>query len=154
MKGKLKEWVKTKGKDHLGKLLDTIGENTSIPVVSGIIEHVGESLMNDTGLSEDDKNEVSKIIKTDLDELKIREENLTKRWVADVSSDNKLAQTARPITLHLMSLLLISYFVMGYLKIYLPSEYTSLLIVLVPTVYGGYFALREFGKHSERKNKK
>jgi len=152
-KGKLKKWLKENGKHALGSILDTIGESTSIPFASNIIEGIGERLMGDNEISEEDKQEVAEIIRLELQELEIIEGNLTDRWIADVSSDNKLAKTARPLTLHFISLLLLSYFITGYFGIHLPSEYTSLLIVIVPTVYGGYFALREFGKHSQRKNK-
>jgi len=153
MKGKLKEWLKANGKEALGKSMDLLGESTNIPVLSKLIEGVGESLMDDPDLSDEQKKEVANIIKLELDALKVEQEEVSKRWASDMESDNKLSKTARPITLHFISLLLLSYFVMGYLKVYLPSEYTSLLIVIIPTVYGGYFALREFGKHSKRKNK-
>lgn len=153
MKGKLKEWLKNNGKEMLGKTLDKVGENTSIPILSNLIEGIGESLMTDKDLTPEQKAEAKALIEAELKRLEIIESNLTSRWVADVSSTNKLAQTARPITLHFISTLLLSYFVTGYFGIHLPTEYTSLLIVIVPTVYGGYFALREFGKHSQRKNK-
>lgn len=153
MKGKLKEWLKANGKEALGKSMDLLGESTNIPVLSKLIEGVGESLMDDPDLSDEQKKEVANIIKLELDALKVEQEEVSKRWASDMESDNKLSKTARPITLHFISALLLSYFVMGYLKVYLPSEYTSLLIVIIPTVYGGYFALREFGKHSKRKNK-
>jgi hypothetical protein len=117
------------------------------------IESVGKNLLGDPDVSKEDKETIKALKDADLRELEIIERNLTDRWVADVSSDNKLAKTARPLTLHFISLLLLSYFITGYFGIHLPNEYTSLLIVIVPTVYGGYFALREFGKHSQRKNK-
>ena len=151
-KGGLKKWLKENGKNALGNILDTIGESTSIPFASKLIEGIGESLMDDPELTSEQKEQATEIIKMELRELEIIEGNLTARWVADVGSDSKLAKSARPLTLHFISLLLLSYFVTAYFGIYLPSEYTSLLIVIVPTVYGGYFALREFGKHSHRKN--
>ena len=153
-KGRLKKWLKENGKNALGGILDTIGESTNIPIASKLIEGIGESLMDDPELTSEQKEEASEVIKMELRELEIIETNLTARWVADVGSDNKLAKTARPLTLHFISLLLLSYFVTAYFGIHLHSEYTSLLIVIVPTVYGGYFALREFGKHSQRKNVK
>jgi len=153
MKGKLKEWLKTNGKNALGKTLDLLGENTNIPILSKFIEGIGEDMMDDPDLSDEQKKEVASIIKLELDALNVEQEEVTKRWESDNESDNRLSKTARPLTLHFISLLLLSYFVMGYFKVYLPSEYTSLLIVIIPTVYGGYFALREFGKHSKRKNK-
>ena len=148
-KGKLKKWFQEDGKHLAGKVLQIGGELTG----QDWIESVGKNLLGDPDVSKEDKEIIKALKDADLRELEIIERNLTDRWVADVSSDNKLAKTARPLTLHFISLLLLSYFITGYFGIHLPSEYTSLLIVIVPTVYGGYFALREFGKHSQRKNK-
>lgn len=148
-KGKLKKWFQEDGKHLAGKVLQIGGELTG----QDWIESVGKNLLDDPDVSTEDKETIKALKDADLRELEIIERNLTDRWVADVSSDNKLAKTARPLTLHFISLLLLSYFITGYFGIHLPSEYTSLLIVIVPTVYGGYFALREFGKHSQRKNK-
>lgn len=152
-KGKLKEWLKSKGKDTLGETLNLIGESTNIPIASKLLEGIGEALMDDPTLTEEEKKEASELLALEFDLLKVEQQELTKRWESDMASDNLLSKTARPITLHFISVLLLSYFVTGYFGIYLPSEYTSLLIVIIPTVYGGYFALREFGKHSKRKNK-
>ncbi len=154
MKGKLQIWLKEKGKSALGNTLNTIGKKTSIPILSNIIEGIGESLMDDPELTPEEKAEAAEIIKAELDYLKVEQQEVTKRWESDNASDSTLSRTARPLTLHFISVLLLSYFVVGYCGVYLPPEYTSLLIVIVPTVYGGYFALREFGKHSKNKFKK
>lgn len=153
MKGKLKKWLKEKGKDTLGDVLETVGSNTSIPILSSLLEGIGEKLQDDPDISPEDMAEFNAIKLAEIELLKVDQQEISKRWASDMASDNRLAKSARPITLHFISVLLLSYFVVGYCGIYLPTEYTSLLIVIVPTVYGGYFALREFGKHSERKNK-
>lgn len=147
--GKLLDWIKTKGKNSLGNVLDIVGE------LSGkeMIEKIGESLKDDKTINPIDMEEANKLLELEMDYQKTLEIELTKRWESDNESDNWLAKTARPITLHFTSALIASYFIAGYLKRTLPQEYTSLLIVIVPVVYGGYFALREFGKHSKRKNK-
>ena len=147
--GKLFKLAKEKFPDILGKGIEIFGDLTG----RDSLENLGEWIQDKVNPSPIDQIALDNAKKLDLEELEIIERNLTDRWKSDNESGNKLAKTARPITLHFMSALLLSYFVMGYLKVYLPSEYTSLLIVIVPTVYGGYFALREFGKHSERKNK-
>ena len=146
---KLFKFAKEKLPDAIGKGLEIFGDLTG----KESIENLGNWIQGQTTLSPIDQIEFNKARELDLMEMQIIEENITSRWQSDNESDNKLSKTARPITLHFISLLLLSYFVMGYLKVYLPSEYTSLLIVIIPTVYGGYFALREFGKHSKRKNK-
>ena len=76
-KGRLKKWLKENGKNALGGILDTIGENTSIPIASKLIEGIGESLMNDKEITEEDKKELAEIIKLELQELEIIESNLS-----------------------------------------------------------------------------
>jgi len=146
---KLFKFAKEKLPDAIGKGLEIFGDLTG----KESLENLGNWIQGQTTLTPLEEIEFNKARELDLMEMQIIEENITSRWESDNESDNKLSKTARPITLHFISLLLLSYFVMGYLKVYLPSEYTSLLIVIIPTVYGGYFALREFGKHSKRKNK-
>jgi len=146
---KLFKFAKEKLPGAIGKGLEIFGDLTG----KESLENLGNWIQGQTTLTPLEEIEFNKARELDLMEMQIIEENITSRWESDNESDNKLSKTARPITLHFISLLLLSYFVMGYLKVYLPSEYTSLLIVIIPTVYGGYFALREFGKHSKRKNK-
>jgi len=146
---KLFKLAKEKFPDTLGKGIEIFGDLTG----RESLENLGEWIQDKVNPSPIDQIALDKARDYDLQEMEIIESNITSRWESDNESDNKLSKTARPITLHFISALLLSYFVMGYLKVYLPSEYTSLLIVIIPTVYGGYFALREFGKHSKRKNK-
>lgn len=146
---KLFKTAKEKFPEVLGKGIEIFGDLTG----RESLENLGSWIQDKVNPSPIDQIELNKAKEYDLQELEIIEQNITDRWESDNESDNKLSKTARPITLHFISVLLLSYFVMGYVGIYLPSEYTSLLIVIIPTVYGGYFALREFGKHSKRKNK-
>jgi len=71
-KGKLKEWLKSNGKELLGKGLDVVGESTNVPILSNLIEGIGESLMKDPELSPEQKQEVAEIIKLELEELDLR----------------------------------------------------------------------------------
>jgi hypothetical protein len=139
---KLGIFLKDKAPDILDKVGDILPSNGALGIFKEVIS-------KDDTLSAEDKERALQLINKEIEEQR----EVTKRWQSDNESGNKLAATARPITLHFVSLLILSYFVMGYCEIYVPAEYTSLLVVIVPTVYGGYFALREFGKHSKRKNK-
>ena len=71
-KGRLKKWLKDNGRNALGNVLDTIGENTSIPIASKLIEGIGESLMDDKEISEDD------MFKSQEDVQKITDGYITK----------------------------------------------------------------------------
>ena len=103
-KGKLKKWFQEDGKHLAGKVLQIGGELTG----QDWIESVGKNLLGDPDVSKEDKETIKALKDADIRELEIIERNLTDRWVADVSSDNKLAKTARPLTLHFISLLLLS----------------------------------------------
>ena len=71
-KGKLKEWLKSNGKDALGKAIEFVGGEVPIPILGGAIEWVGEQLMDDPELSTEQKQEVAEIIQLELDELDLR----------------------------------------------------------------------------------
>jgi hypothetical protein len=70
-KGKLKEWFKNNGKNVMGEALDLIGENTSIPILSNVLEGWGESLKNDPELTPEQKEEALELIKIELEETKV-----------------------------------------------------------------------------------
>ena len=66
---RLKKWLKENGKNSLGKSLDFIGENTSIPVLSNLIENVGEKILQDKTLTEEQKKEAAAIIQKEKELL-------------------------------------------------------------------------------------
>ena len=67
-KGRLKKLLKDNGRNALWNVLDTIGENTSIPIASKLIQGIGESLMDDKEISEEDKKEIAEMIEFELKE--------------------------------------------------------------------------------------
>ena len=96
MKGKLKEWLKANGKEALGKSMDLLGESTNIPVLSKLIEGVGESLMKDPDLSLEQKKELAEILALEIDYYKNEQDNITKRWESDNQQDLKFPRLIRP----------------------------------------------------------
>jgi hypothetical protein len=70
-KGRLKEWLKTKGKDALGKGLDIFGELTG----KEGIEKIGEALQSDPDLSEEEKAEAAELVKLELEAYRIDAED-------------------------------------------------------------------------------
>lgn len=77
------------------------------------------------------------------------QENVTKRWEADMNSDAKLAKIVRPLTL--MALLLL-YLVLAItdsiasIDFDVKETYIDLLEILSITAFGAYFAGRSFEK--------
>lgn len=153
-KGRLKKWLKDNGKNALGNVLDTIGENTSIPIASKLIEGIGESLMDDKEISEEDKKEIAKMIEFELKELEILESNLTERHKNDMHSDSWMSKNVRPIILLFSWLLLVVMMVFAWFDKSLPSNYVSLFETLSLAVTGGYFALRTVEKRNSKKYNK
>jgi hypothetical protein len=150
-KGRLKKWLKDNGRNALGNVLDTIGENTSIPIASKLIEGIGESLMDDKEISEEDKIEIAEMIEFELKELEILESNLTERHKNDMQSDSWMSKNVRPIILLFSWLLLTIMMIFAWFNKSLPSNYVSLFETLSLAVTGGYFALRTVEKRNEKK---
>jgi hypothetical protein len=150
-KGRLKKWLKDNGRNALGNVLDTIGENTSIPIASKLIEGIGESLMGDKEISEEDKKEIAEMIEFELKELEILESNLTERHKNDMQSDSWMSKNVRPIILLFSWLLLTIMMIFAWFNKSLPSNYVSLFETLSLAVTGGYFALRTVEKRNEKK---
>ena len=63
-KGKLKEWIKTKGKNVLGKGLDIFGELTGK-------EAIGEMLQDSPELTEAEKAEGAELVRLSLEEFEL-----------------------------------------------------------------------------------
>ena len=153
-KGRLKKWLKDNGRNALGNVLDTIGENTSIPIASKLIDGIGESLMDDKEISEEDKKEIAEMIEFELKELEILESNLTERHKNDMQSDSWMSKNVRPIILLFSWLLLTIMMIFAWFNKSLPSNYVSLFETLSLAVTGGYFALRTVEKRNEKKYNK
>lgn len=156
-KGKLKKWLKEKGKDTLGNVLNGIGENTSIPILSNLIEGIGESLMNDPDLSPEEKAEAAEIIKAELDYLKVEQQEVTKRWNVDMVSDSWLSKNIRPIVLAFLMLFMAIIIIVdstNYFDFEVKDTYITLLSSLLLTVIVAYFGSRGIEKYQKIKHKK
>ena len=66
-KGRLKEWIKTKGKNIVGKGLDIFGEFTG----KEAIEKIGEALQDSPELSEEEKAEAAELVRIELKEFEL-----------------------------------------------------------------------------------
>lgn len=72
---KIIKWLKENGKENLGKGLEAIGENTSIPVISGLLDGIGESLQGDIEISNNELVKAKELMKQDLEAFKLHNEN-------------------------------------------------------------------------------
>jgi len=70
-KGRVKDWIKTKGKNILGKGLDIFGEFTG----KESIERIGEMLQDSPDLNEDEKAEAAELVQQELELYRIDAED-------------------------------------------------------------------------------
>ena len=150
-KGKLKAWLQSKGKNALGITLDSIGESTNIPFISNIIESIGEGLMSDPNLSEQEKQEAAELIQAELEFYKLEAENTTKRWESDNGQDLKLPRLVRPIVLLYSWVAVTLIIILEACSIVLPSS--AIIIGMCGTVNVAYFGSRGYEKIVKYKNK-
>lgn len=142
MKGKLKKWLKENGKNSLGTVLDKIGENTSIPIASGIIESIGESLMDDPELTSEQKAEAAEAVKQEIEFYKAKQKELTERHKNDMLSDSWLSKNIRPLTLLTLLTVHVVSFVLHWSGVDTPVRYLSMNEHLLLFCFEFYFVAR------------
>ena len=87
-KGKLKEWLKTKGKSTLGTALELIGDVTNIE----ILENIGEKLQGDPDLTDAEKIEVSKLVLEEVRLANADRDSARKMQIEALKQDDKFSK--------------------------------------------------------------
>lgn len=113
---------------------------------------IKNALENEKGISKEELEILSREFDRDIVEM----EEVTKRWEADSKSDSWLSKNIRPLVLGYLVLttsivMILDSALDGFT---VKAHWVTLLSSLLITTIGAYFGLREFGKHSERKNGK
>ena len=123
-------WLVKQGKNVAPEILTIAGN------ISGI-----KSLDE---LTEEQRVYALKLLESDVKE----QEEITKRWVSDNSTDSFLTQNIRPLTLAFLTLTLFIYIILdSSLDGFKISEkWIDLLSSLLLLVYGGYFGARSAEK--------
>lgn len=132
------QWLR----DKAPKVLDAVGD--AIPD-SGVLGVVKRLVDGDPDLTPEQKLEFDKLR---FEQEMSAQENVTRRWEADMKSDVKLAKYIRP---SVMITLLVFFMVVsvwdGLDPRFMPPEnYIDLLELLMLTVFGAYFAGRTIEK--------
>lgn len=116
------------------------------------LSKLGDAIKGDPELSELDK----RILLAELETDAVREQEITKRWEADLHSDSWLSKNVRPLTL---SFLLVSMFLFVILDstssipFNIDPEWIDLLKALMITAVGGYFVVRSGEKITNKLKK-
>lgn len=143
---KVGEWLSSKSP----KILDTVGELLPDQGVLGVIKRLVDS---DPDITPQEKLEFEKL-KSQIEIA--RQENVTRRWEADMGSDVQLAKLIRP---SIMISLLVFFMTLtiwdGISDKFMPREnYIDLLEILMLTVFGAYFAGRTVEKTTANRGQK
>ena len=129
-------WLVKQGKVVAPELLDLAGNITGIDA----LENLSDLISGDKNLSPEDKQ----LLISELELDKVREQEISKRWAADLNSDSWASKNIRPYTL---AFLLVCMFIFVMLDSLLEGfkindKWINLLENLLMTAVGGYFLIR------------
>lgn len=119
---KVGKFLLNNGSGIVNTLGDALPSNGVLGIVKGLID-------KDESLPLEDKEKALKLLEMDMVEM----QEVTKRWEADLNSDNKLSKNIRPLTLMFFS---VAYVVGWYLN-YSLENITGLLSLIVGAYFGG-----------------
>ena len=119
---KVGKFLLNNGSGIVNTLGDALPSNGVLGIVKGLID-------KDESLPPEDKEKALKLLEMDMVEI----QEVTKRWEADLNSDNKLSKNIRPLTLMFFS---VAYVVGWYLN-YSLENITGLLSLIVGAYFGG-----------------
>ena len=127
-------WLKDKAPGVLSLVGDLLPDQGGLGIVKNLLD-------KDKGV---DPAEAQAAIDAEVE----FQNNVTRRWEADMSSDVKIAKVIRPATMIVLMLFFMIVMVWDGLSTeFMPREsYISLLEILMLTVFGAYFAGRTVEK--------
>ena len=129
-------WLSKQGRAISPVLLEAASKITGIEGLSAL----GDAIRGDEGLSDLDKKMLIKQVDLDISQ----EQEITKRWEADLHSDSWLSKNIRPLTLSfLLACMFVFIMLDSSLKGFkIDQEWIGLLKGLLMTAVGGYFVVR------------
>ena len=89
--------------------------------------------------------------KIDLEETIVKEENVTKRWDADMHSDSWLSKNARPIGFCWALIMVTMISICSWASVELSVGVLTLVNSVIGAIVGGYFILRTVEKRNSKK---
>ena len=135
--GNTLRWLARTGKDFAPELLTLAGNVTGIEALNKL----GDAISNDDKLSDLDKELLLQELQIDI----VREQEITKRWEADLHSDSWMSKNIRPYTLAFLLITMFLFVILdstNSINFDIDSEWIGLLKGLLMTAVGGYFVVR------------
>jgi hypothetical protein len=131
---KLGDWLKSKAPGILSLVGDLLPDKGGLGIVKNLLD-------KEKGV---DPEEAKAAVQAEVE----FQNNVSRRWEADMSSDVKIAKIIRPATMIVLMLFFMIMMVWdGLDESFMPKEsYVSLLEILMLTVFGAYFAGRTIEK--------
>ena len=138
--GKALQWLGRQGKVIAPNILELASNITGIEALNKL----GKVIEGDDQLSAEDKSLLIEELQLDI----TREQEISKRWIADAQSDSWLSKNIRPITLAFLltcmfTFIMLDSFTNGF---DIKESFVQLLETLLVTAISGYFVMREVGK--------
>ena len=121
-----------------------------------VIKDVGE-VIDKLTTTEEEKLQIKKDIQVIVEKAAATaEDQITKRWESDMTSDSWLSKNTRPMALIFLSFMAIAFIWVdshGYIDFTVEQEWINLLKTLTTTVYVAYFGSRGAEKFKSISNK-
>ena len=132
---KVGQFLTQKVPSILGVVGDVLPDAGVLGVVKGLIEKEDPKV-----LSPEDKEYALKLLEQDM----VEQQEVSKRWQADMKSDSYLSKNTRPLTLIFLTVSLVIFILLDGFDIdfSIDSGWVDLLKSLLITVYVAYFGSR------------
>ena len=130
-------------------VLDVAGDLLPDKGVLGIVKNL---ISKNVDISPEDKEIALKLLEQDMVEM----QEVSKRWMSDMSSDSWLSKNTRPIALIFLTISMVIFMLMDSFDwgFEVQSMWVDLLKSLLVTVYVAYFGSRGVEKYKTISNKK
>jgi len=130
-------------------VLDVAGDLLPDKGVLGIVKNL---ISKNVDISPEDKEIALKLLEQDMVEM----QEVSKRWVSDMSSDSWLSKNTRPMALIFLTMSMIIFMLMDSFNwgFKVETMWVDLLKSLLITVYVAYFGSRGVEKYKTISNKK
>ena len=124
-------------------------------LTGGVIKEVGD-VIDKLTTTEEERLEVKKQIQQILEDADSKaQEEVSKRWEADMKSDSFLSKNIRPMVLIYLTVIftICAFFDGNVGEFIIAEEYIPIFQTLLVTVYGAYFVGRTWEKAKSITNK-
>jgi len=140
----------------VGNLLRKMGKKKTLSdilkvtgnIIKGDVTEAIDIIMNSGELSEHERELLLKEIELDI----VEQQEITKRWEADLKSEHWLPQLIRPLVVANFTILIDVVILSSMWGEPLGENYLPLIMTMGITAIGGYFSVREIGKYNKLKN--